>query len=582
VGVLVPADAQWRLLGGSDTVVLERQVPADAPAVPFWRVVLASRPAARWNVSLAAESKGAVAQGDALVFDFHVRCPSSSDAETGRGSLSFCLQDEKSDNYKKAAEWTMRVGREWRHVRVGAYAERAVAAGAGRVYFFLGERRQTIELAGMQVINLGAGVPQDKLPVLRVTYGGAAADAPWRAAAAARIERHRKADLEVRVTDSAGKPVAGVPVRAIMRRHAFPFGTAVAAPMLNDAAVARMQGTSAEDVARYRAAVTNLFNCAVLENHLKPTHFRAPGGNADAVAALRWLRGAGLRVRGHTAVWPGKDYSPRDWLACVSDPPSATPPEQRERLRRLIEDHIRFAVGTTASDCFQWDVLNEPYVNRVFMACLGDGVMADWFRVAKSVAPGTRLFVNDYGIVEDPKHAEGYARIIRGLLDAGAPLEGIGEQGHYAFQPPDIELVFAMVDRLGAFGLPVVCTEYDFDTRDEALQAAFTRDYMTALFSRPEIGGFLMWGFWAKRHWRPDCALYAEDWREKPVLAAYRELVTRTWWTPPVSGVTDAVGRFRVRGFQGDYDVAVTRGGRTAVAQVVLPAAGRVVDIRSE
>ena len=40
-----------------------------------------------------------------------------------------------------------------------------------------------------------------------MTYAGQAADAPWRAAADARIEQYRKGDLAVTVIDAAGHPV---------------------------------------------------------------------------------------------------------------------------------------------------------------------------------------------------------------------------------------------------------------------------------------------------------------------------------------------------------------------------------------
>ena len=43
-------------------------------------------------------------------------------------------------------------------------------------------------------------------------YGGRDADAPWRAAAAARIEQHRKGDFTLRVVDAAGVPIVGATV----------------------------------------------------------------------------------------------------------------------------------------------------------------------------------------------------------------------------------------------------------------------------------------------------------------------------------------------------------------------------------
>src|SRR5688572_23119345 len=61
------------------------------------------------------------------------------------------------------------------------------------------------------------------------SYAGRAEEAPWRVAAAQRIERYRKGTLRVVVTDRRGKPIPGATVRVSMRRHAFGFGSAVAA-----------------------------------------------------------------------------------------------------------------------------------------------------------------------------------------------------------------------------------------------------------------------------------------------------------------------------------------------------------------
>jgi endo-1,4-beta-xylanase len=44
-------------------------------------------------------------------------------------------------------------------------------------------------------------------------------DAPWRAAAKARIEQIRKANLELTVLGSDGKPAPNTPVKIEMLRH---------------------------------------------------------------------------------------------------------------------------------------------------------------------------------------------------------------------------------------------------------------------------------------------------------------------------------------------------------------------------
>ena len=50
-------------------------------------------------------------------------------------------------------------------------------------------------------------------------------------------------------------------------------------------------------------------------------------------------------------------------------------------------------------------------------------------------------------------------------------------------------------DRFAVFGRELEITEFDIDTADEATQADYTRDFMTAVFSYPSMNAFLMWPF---------------------------------------------------------------------------------------
>ena len=56
---------------------------------------------------------------------------------------------------------------------------------------------------------------------------------PWRRQANERIDRLRKADLEVRVVDADGNPVSGMPVQIKQQRHLFHFGGVVSGPSMH-------------------------------------------------------------------------------------------------------------------------------------------------------------------------------------------------------------------------------------------------------------------------------------------------------------------------------------------------------------
>jgi hypothetical protein len=63
-------------------------------------------------------------------------------------------------------------------------------------------------------------------------------------------------------------------------------------------------------------------------------------------------------------------------------------------------------------------------------------------------------------------------------------------------------------------------TEFTVDTDDEDLQADYTSDFYTMLFSHPEVVGVQ---FWAKTI-DDNKGLYAYDWREKPSALDYKDL----------------------------------------------------------
>jgi hypothetical protein len=207
--------------------------------------------------------------------------------------------------------------------------------------------------------------------------------------------------------------------------------------------------------------------------------------------------------------------------------------------------------------------------------------MVDWFRAAKESDPGARLFINEYDILTangaNLRKQNSYYSMVETLLARGAPVEGIGLQGHFETPTPP-ERMLEILDRFARLGLPVVITEYDFATADEELQAQFTRDLMIVAFSHPAVTDFLMWGFWEGSHWKPQGAMIRRDWSEKPMYRVWRELIFERWHTD-TSGATDSSGTFRFRGFLGEYEITVQAGGSTVELKAELKQDGQVLRV---
>ena len=419
-----------------------------------------------------------------------------------------------------------------------------------------------------------AAMAQEAVPD-SMTYAGREPDAAWRAEAEARIEQHRMAPLDVRVTDAEGQPVEGAVVQAAMQRHAFGFGTVVSV---------RAWADSSADGARYRQKLENLagdgrsFNIAVIENALKwePWEDGWAGTHEQTVEAVAWLREQGMDVRGHNLIWPAWKWLPEDLEARQNDP---------DYLRERIRDHIAEIASYPGlrGVLRDWDVLNEPVHLKDLENILGDTAYAEWFRLAAEADPEARLFINEYGILSDAAldydDRQAYRDVIRQIEEDGGRIDGVGMQVHtgYPLAPP--ERVYAVLDTFATLGKPVAITEYDAAGVEEETAADYLRDFLTIIFSHSAVESFLMWGFWDGNHWLDDAPLFREDWSLKPSGQAFLDLVFDQWWTS-AEGETAADGTWATRGFLGDYAITVTRGDETITQNVTLTPETEAIEVQ--
>jgi len=517
-----------------------------------------------WDVQVHAYTTKPVQRGDVLLATFYFRTEWAPE-ESGEGQTEFVFELAK-DPWTKSVSYPARASREWKKVHVPFAAAENYEAGKAHMIFRLGYQPEIIDIAGVTVENFGNKLAIADLPVTRITYAGSEPDAPWRKAAAERIEKLRKGDLSVVVNDKAGKPVAGATVEIAMKKHAFGFGTCVPADLI--------VGATNE---KFAALIPELFNIATLENDLKWVPLMGDWGPAFTVErakrAVAWLKDRGIPTRGHVLVWPGWKNLPKYLKALESQP---------QKLQAEVRDHIRKLAGEMKGSLAQWDVMNEPFDNHDLMDILGEDVMVEWFKEARATDPGAQLFINDYAILSGgggtTPHRDHYDRTIQFLLDKGAPVDAIGLQGHFGTSLTSPEDMLKILDRYGRFGKPIWITEYDIVMDDLETAGSFTRDFYTTLFSHPSVQGIVMWGFWDGSHWKNNAALYKGDWTLKPGGQAYRDLVLREWKTN-ATGTTDAQGRFSTRGFFGDYEIKASSAGNAMTVKHRLEARGGAVTV---
>lgn len=456
-------------------------------------------------------------------------------------------------------------GTGWKKITLPFAVNRAYAAGEAEVAFTLGMKAQTVEIGGVELLDYGTTRKVSDLPFTGIGYQGSETTAAWRKAAEARIEKIRKGDLTVSVKDGAGRPVSGAQVAVRMKKHAFLWGTAVNASAFSSG---RM---TPENLERYKQEILKNFNASVMENETKWPQWSNVANRPATIKVIDWLRDNGVTVRGHNLVWPSwNNANVKEAVEAKGNPP---------QLAKVILDHIAETTRELRGKFVDWDVINEPFTNHDFMDILGRQVMVDWFKAARAGDPDAKLYINDFNIIagDDKAHQDDYAATIKYLLDAGAPVDGIGLQGHFPSRVTPMDELIRRVERYAAFGKELAVTEFDINTSDEGTQADYTRDLMTYMFSHPSVKAFVLWGFWEGAHWIPSGAMIRRDWSLKPNGQVYQDLVFKRWWTS-ADGRTGTKGTFTTRAFLGDYEIEVRAGGKTRTVRASLGKDGKTVE----
>ncbi len=521
-----------------------------------------------YSMRLRAFTATPVTQGDVMLATFWAR---SVEPVGGRAYTRFIFEGP-GPTFTKSANALTELTPTWQRFEIPFRAANNYAAREIRVEFWVGYDPQLIEIGGIFVMNYGPGNISD-LPIDHTnTYEGRELDAAWRRAAHKRINKYRKGNFSVVVRGKDGRALPKATVKVQMRRHAFGFGSAVAA--------AEILGTSS-DSQIYRDKIKELFNKVVMENDLKWLGWE--GNPQRALNGVAWLRQQGIEVRGHTLVWPSWRNMPSN-VKQLYDATLASRGQEAANaaLRERIGNHVSEEAAALRGQLVEWDVLNEPYSNNDVQRILGTQEMSRWFQLAREADPEVNLYINDYGIYEnrgwDIRHRNHYYNTIRHLIDQGAPLDGIGMQSHFGSRMTSPERLLEVLDQFAAFGKMIQVTEFDINTTDSQLQADYTRDFMTTLFSHPSVNGIIKWGFWEGRHWLPNAAMYRRDWTIKPNGEVWNGLVFKHWWTN-MEGTTDDTGRYKVRGFLGEYEVEVSHNGVTKTFPATLPRKGLVLKV---
>jgi endo-1,4-beta-xylanase len=555
-----PAIGNWQITGTTEMQTVPAPSIAGGKAIS---IPVKQRGANPWDIAAVMTIAEPIARGDTLFLAVQIRA-SAADNEAQSGVISSSKIEESAGSYTAIADTGGQVSSEWTTLYATGVASQDYAPGATHISVQIASARQTIEIGQAYAFNLGPNIDMASLPRNRTDYPGRSLDAAWRAPAQARIEKTRKADIAITVRDASGKPVPGAKVQVEMQRHAFLFGSFVG----HDVSA---KGTDAQ---KLRDVFPQLFNAATSPLYWSDWGWQQPAWRAQYIASMKYLAEHDIPWRGHPLIYPAENFVPTKLKNLAND--SAA-------YKKAVLDHVReVTVAAAPYKPFTFDVINEPRDGEYTTSRMGIDGVAEAFRIAKAAVPGAHLYVNDYGIISgggtNERNIAFYHDYIDKLKAAGAPLGGIGMQGHFGAVLTDPARVYQIFDDMARHGVPLQITEFDIDTRDEEAQADYTRDLLTIAFSHPSIEAFVTWGYWEGDHWKPNGAMLRRDWSPKPNYHAWRKLVFSDWWTKEELQ-SKADGTASLRGFLGDYKVVVTVDGNRREQSFSLPKSGANLEI---
>lgn len=280
----------------------------------------------------------------------------------------------------------------------------------------------------------------------------------------------------------------------------------------------------------YAETVGREYNLLVAENAMKfaathPAPDRYTFCAADHLVA--YAEANNMQVRGHTLVWHN---ALPDWVTKGTF--------SHDEAVNLLHDHISTVAGHFKGKLLSWDVVNEsisyspPYGPQpsFWLNTIGPEYVDIAFRYARQADPDVKLFYNETGGDGLGTKSDVLYNLVKGMLDRGVPLDGVGLQMHIdTTRPPSPDSISANIQRLGQLGLEVHITEMDVripvpgSAVSLAAQADIYQGVTSACLANSNCKALLTWGVSDAYSWIPGAypgfgaaLLFDEQFQPKP------------------------------------------------------------------
>lgn len=412
------------------------------------------------------------------------------------------------------------------------------------------------------------------------------------------IEKYRKGNAEIIVTDKNGKAVPDVKIKAVQKTHEFRFGANLF--MLDEL-------ETDDKNEKYKKYFTDVFNMATLPFYwdtLEPERNKPRyDKNSPKVyrrppidVCIEFCEKHGIEPREHALAY---DHFFPKWLYDAS-----VDEIKGELERRYIEISERYADKIPTIE-----VTNEMDWAKGATAFYDEPDYVEWcFKTAEKYFPNNQLVINEITRLswrDSCRATDKYYAYIEANMLKGARIDAIGMQYHLfnkrenEYEATRVTLnpenLYKHMDMYSNFGKPLQITEvtvpaFSWEKEDEEIQAEIIEKLYSIWFSHSNVEQIIYWNLvdGYAHLWDPDPekikasqgdmsigenyyygGLLRFDLSPKPAYYAIKNLIQNVWQTEE-DAVTDENGICSFRGFYGEYELEFEVNGKTMKKTVLL------------
>lgn len=412
------------------------------------------------------------------------------------------------------------------------------------------------------------------------------------------IEKYRKGNAKIIVTDESGNPVGNAKIFIRQKSHEFKFGANIF--MLN-------QLETAEKNEAYEKYFANVFNMATLPfywNSLEPEQGK-PRYEKDSFEIYRrppidrcidFCEKHGIEPREHALAY--EQFYPQ-WLSGASV----------DEVKSATEHHFAEIAERYANKVPTVEVTNEMEWTDGVTAFYDSPDFIEWcFKTAEKYFPSNELVVNEWtepAWMDRCRTTDKYYAYIEANMLKGARIDAIGMQYHLFYEAEQLyndksgllnpKNLYRHMDLYSSLGKPLQITEvtvpsYSWNDEDEDLQAEIIEKLYSIWFSHPNVEQIIYWNLMDGYAHVPNPdpkkikasqgnmklgenyyhgGLLRFDMTPKPAYSRIKELTQEKWHTE-LETVTNKNGMTDFRGFYGEYEITVICGDRSIPKNIVL------------